>query len=183
MRTIHERASGAAARRATVEGLIADIGRTFRALRCVGGARLVKLGISMTHLHILTMLKHHGSMPMSRIADLLEISFSNATGLIDRLEDRGYVQRVRVPDDRRVVLVELTPAADAVLEEADVLRSDLVAAVLARLGDDRLEDIEDGFRAFHDALLAEVESDPVRYAHRHDQATNTNPATARAAAG
>jgi DNA-binding MarR family transcriptional regulator len=171
MRTNRRNAGGAggpAARREAVGGLVAEIGRSFRELRCVGSQRLVKLGISMTHLHILTMLKHHGAMPMSRLAELLDVSLSNATGLIDRLEDRGYVVRVRVPDDRRVVLVELTGAADQVLEEADVLRSDLMTAVLRRLDDADLERVEAGFRAFHGALLEELGSDPVRYTHRHD---------------
>ena len=159
-------ASEPAARRDAVAAVVAEIGRSFRELRCVGSERLVKLGISMTHLHILTMLKHHGSLPMSRLADLLDVSLSNATGLIDRLEDRGYVVRVRVPDDRRVVLVQLTTQADRVLEEAEILRTDLVSGVLGRLGDQDLADVEAGFRAFHDALLAELESDPERYAHR-----------------
>jgi DNA-binding MarR family transcriptional regulator len=156
------------ARRETVGELIAEIGRSFRELRCVGSQRLVKLGISMTHLHILTMLKHHGAMPMSRLADLLDVSLSNATGLIDRIEDRGYVERLRVPDDRRVVLVQLTPAADHVLEEADVLRTDLMTAVLQRLDREDLTTVQAGFTAFHHALRAELESDPLRYAHRHD---------------
>src|SRR5215216_1718717 len=74
-------------------------------LRCAGTARMVKAGISMTHLHILWVLEHHGELPMSRLADLLDVSVSNATGLIDRMEERGLVDRVRVPDDRRVVIV------------------------------------------------------------------------------
>jgi DNA-binding MarR family transcriptional regulator len=168
MRTIRRRAVPTEARRETVGALIEEIGRSFRELRCVGSQRLVKLGVSMTHLHILTLVKHHGAMPMSRLADLLDVSLSNATGLIDRLEDRGYVERVRVPDDRRVVLVQLTPAADRVLEEADVLRADLMTAVLRRLDESDLARVEAGFTAFRDALLMEFDSDPVRYAHRHD---------------
>ena len=74
-------------------------------LRCAGTGRMVKAGISMTHLHILWVLEHHGDLPMSRLAELLDVSLSNATGLIDRMEERGLVERVRVPDDRRVVLV------------------------------------------------------------------------------
>ena len=45
-------------------------------------------------------------MPMSRLAEMLDVSLSNATGLIDRMEERGFVERIRVPDDRRVVLVQ-----------------------------------------------------------------------------
>jgi DNA-binding MarR family transcriptional regulator len=168
MRTTSQPASATGRPADTVRALIDEIGRSFRELRCVGSQRLVKLGVSMTHLHILTMLQHHGALPMSKLADLLDVSLSNTTGLIDRLEDRGYVERVRVPDDRRVVLVQLTPAADQVLREAEVLRADLVAGLLARLDDAELARVESGFAAFLSGLREELASDPVRYAHRHD---------------
>ena len=45
---------------------------------------------------------------MSRLAEMLDVSLSNATGLIDRMEERGFVERIRVPEDRRVVLVRIT---------------------------------------------------------------------------
>ena len=49
------------------------------------------------------MLQHHGPQTMTRLADMLDVSLSNATGIVDRLEDRGFVERVRVKDDRRIV--------------------------------------------------------------------------------
>jgi DNA-binding MarR family transcriptional regulator len=152
-------------RRAAVEGLIADVGRTFKELRCVGSQRLVKLGISMTHLHVLTMLRHHGPLTMSRLAEILDVSLSNATGIVDRLEDRGYVERVRVKDDRRVVLVQPTAAADVVMEQIDVLRSDLLVEALDRLDDDQLVVVEAGLREFQRALVSELDAHPTRYSH------------------
>jgi DNA-binding MarR family transcriptional regulator len=148
-----------------VEDLIDDVGRTFKELRCVGSQRLVKLGISMTHLHALTMLQHHGPLTMSRLAEMLDVSLSNATGIVDRLEDRGFVERVRVKDDRRIVMVQPTTAADVVREQLDVLRSDMVDEALARLDDQRLAVVEAGLRAFRDALQAELDVHPERYSH------------------
>src|SRR6476469_8517276 len=88
-----------------IDDVVADLQQMIGSLRCAGTGRMVKAGISMTHLHILWLLEHHGDITMSRLADLLDVSFSNATGLIDRMEERGLVERVRVPEDRRVVLV------------------------------------------------------------------------------
>ena len=152
-------------RRTAVEDLIDDVGRTFKELRCVGSQRLVKLGISMTHLHALTMLQHHGPLTMSRLAEMLDVSLSNATGIVDRLEDRGFVERVRVKDDRRIVMVQPTTAADVVREQLDVLRSDMVDEALARLDDQRLAVVEAGLRAFRDALQTELDVHPERYSH------------------
>lgn len=47
-------------------------------------------------------------LPPHKIADRLIISRASATGLIDSLERRGYVQRVPHSSDRRMLLVEVT---------------------------------------------------------------------------
>ena len=51
----------------------------------------------MAQLHVMNLLERHGEMPMSRLAEMIDVSDSNATGLIDRVEERGFVERIRVP--------------------------------------------------------------------------------------
>jgi DNA-binding MarR family transcriptional regulator len=43
------------------------------------------------------------------LSRLLNVTPSNITGIIDRLEEKGLVKRIRKQDDRRTVLIELTP--------------------------------------------------------------------------
>src|SRR5438270_13164040 len=88
-----------------VDAIVEEIHRVVGSLRCAGTGRMVKAGISMTHLHILWFLDHHGELPLSRLAALLDVSVSNATGPIDRMEHGDLVERVRVADDRRGVIV------------------------------------------------------------------------------
>ena len=47
--------------------------------------------------------------PMSDLADMLHCDASNVTGIVDRLEDRGLVERRSAPQDRRVKMLALTP--------------------------------------------------------------------------
>ena len=49
-------------------------------------------------------------LPMSRLADTLSCDASNVTGLVDRLESRGLVRRQPSAEDRRVKVLQLTPA-------------------------------------------------------------------------
>ena len=84
--------------------------------RCAGTGRLVKAGVSMTHMHVMWLLQHHGDLHMGQLAEFLDVSMSNATGIVDRMEERGLVERVRVPDDRRVVQVRPAPAGLQALE-------------------------------------------------------------------
>jgi predicted transcriptional regulator len=80
--------------------IIADFQAAMTMMRCASSERVLRLGISVAQLHILYTLRRNGQMPMSRLAEVLNVSLSNATGLIDRIEERGFVDRTRVPEDR-----------------------------------------------------------------------------------
>jgi DNA-binding MarR family transcriptional regulator len=47
--------------------------------------------------------------PMNELAEALACDASNVTGLVDRLEARGFVERRAAPSDRRVKTLVLTP--------------------------------------------------------------------------
>src|SRR6266516_2117480 len=53
-------------------------------------------------------LGERGSIPMNELAGELHCDTSNVTGIVDRLEDRGLVERRSAAHDRRVKLLELT---------------------------------------------------------------------------
>ena len=138
MRTITTDTQGVD-RRAAAEEAVASLGRAVGSLRCAGSQRLVRLGISMTHFHVLTLLRHHDAMPMGRLAEILDVSMSSATGIIDRMEERGLVERVRVPDDRRVVLVQPTQAGLDLVDEAELVKSAVITSALERMTVEQLE--------------------------------------------
>lgn len=54
---------------------------------------------------------------LSRIADRLVFSYGNATGIVDRLADAGYVRREPHPDDRRALLAVLTDRGRELYED------------------------------------------------------------------
>lgn len=63
---------------------------------------------------------------MGEVAERLQIRHHSVVELVDRLEKRGFVQRRSDNSDRRLVLLSLTPAGDAVLRS-------LVSASLTEL--------------------------------------------------
>jgi len=115
------------------EQIIADFRVTIGAMKCAMSERLVRLGISMAQLNIMYVLQRNGVMTMSRLADLLGVSMSNASGLVDRMEERGFIERTRVPEDRRIVLVHVTEAGTRMIQENDALSDELMRDVLGRL--------------------------------------------------
>ncbi len=56
-------------------------------------------------------------IPMSGLAGALMCDASNVTGIVDRLEDRGLVERRNAPQDRRVKMLAVTPAGARVRGE------------------------------------------------------------------
>jgi DNA-binding MarR family transcriptional regulator len=149
-------------------GIIADFRTAMSELKCIGSERLVRQGISMTQLHVMNMLERHGEMAMSRLADMLDVSLSNATGLIDRIEERGFVERIRVPSDRRIVLVRITDRGRAVMEEVEALREATLARVLDRLDETQLKRVAAALADMRDAVIATI-TDPTSGAHTHER--------------
>ena len=115
---------------------------------------LVKAGcfrqISSTHLHVLYVLVSQGAMPMSRLADQLDVSLPNVTGIIERMVERGLVERTRPEDDRRIVEVRITAAGSEILDEIDTVKRQEIAKVVDRLTPDQQQH---ALRAFTDLRL------------------------------
>ena len=134
--------------------IIADFRASMAELKCIGSERLVRQGISMTQLHVMHLLDHHGEMPMSRLAEMLDVSLSNGTGLIDRVEERGFVERTRIPTDRRMVMVRLTPAGRQMLDEIETVREEFLRRVLDRLDPTQLTGVAKAMADLRDAVAA-----------------------------
>ncbi|MGH9222886.1 MAG: MarR family winged helix-turn-helix transcriptional regulator [Acidimicrobiales bacterium] len=70
-----------------------------------------RLGLHPTAWECLSLLFEHGSMPAGRLAELTGLTTGAITGLVDRLEEAGFVVRGRDRDDRRKVIVEVVQTA------------------------------------------------------------------------
>ncbi|MFC1884568.1 MarR family winged helix-turn-helix transcriptional regulator, partial [Thermodesulfobacteriota bacterium] len=66
--------------------------------------------ISSAQLNCLLALFENGPLPPSQIAKHMMVKSSTVTGVVDRLEQKGLVTRIRNSPDRRVITIELTEA-------------------------------------------------------------------------
>jgi DNA-binding MarR family transcriptional regulator len=74
-------------------------------------------------------------LPMTELANRILASKSGLTRVIDKMEGEGLVRRERPPGDRRVVLVRLTDAGRAALEDARAVHRDGIRRHFAELLD------------------------------------------------
>lgn len=154
-----------------VEAILTEVGGWVGELRCASMGRLVQGNVSMSQMHVLWLLQHHGELSMSRLAELLGVSLSNATGIIDRMEEHGFIERVRVPDDRRVVNVRPAVGGLRALSETESTKRDRMRAVLGHIPASERPIVLAALRTLRRALSTELESSPVHQHHFADQAS------------
>jgi DNA-binding MarR family transcriptional regulator len=74
---------------------------------------ITELGLSFPQAHALKVLRPGHPIPMRELAGGLHCDPSNITGIVDRLGDRGLVERGSAPGDRRVKTLMLTEEGTA----------------------------------------------------------------------
>ena len=78
---------------------------------------------SFPQFFLLGHISTHEFLSMSEIAEKMSHSTAAATGLVDRLENLGYVERSHAANDRRKVLVKITEKGGALVGK---IRQDIV---------------------------------------------------------
>jgi DNA-binding MarR family transcriptional regulator len=69
-----------------------------------------RMGLEASELSALEHLQAAGPMTLGRLGERLSMSPGAVTALVDRLERKGYVERIPNPKDRRSALVRETQA-------------------------------------------------------------------------
>ncbi len=95
----------------------------------------VTLDLSFSKSELLTLLlvEKEGQVIMSQISEYVNSSMSTATGIVERLVQRGYLVRERSEADRRIVLVTLTEQGKAFVAELKRLAFSYIRAALGAL--------------------------------------------------
>ena len=92
--------------------------RIFKALQNFSHEVSTKFGITGPQLWVLKTIFKNGSLPLGELSKKMYMHPSTITGVIDRLEKKGYVSRDRDRKDRRVIKVQLTPKGKRLVKRA-----------------------------------------------------------------
>lgn len=138
--------------RSVAAALLDELGPIIAGERAAFAHRCHTRSISMTHLLLMTLLETHGSLPMSRVAELLGCGLPAATGIVSRMEERALVVRQHDTEDRRVVTLRLSEEGAAEIRELQLSRRERMAAALAHLSDPERDQLLASVRALRAAF-------------------------------
>lgn len=117
---------------------------------------LLVFDLTMSQLRAALVLEDR-PIPMRRLADALGVSLPSATGLVDRLVERGLVSRHEDLEDRRLVLCALTEKGRGLVTSLYECDRVITEAVLADLSTQELQVVHDAFALLNKAAAVQLE--------------------------
>jgi len=110
--------------------------------------------LSYPQFFLLTYLTKEEYLTMTDIAKKMGHSTAAATGLVDRIEKLGYVERTHGADDRRKIMVRITPkGVELVSHMRKEIATDL-AGILSSMDEDVADTVEHTKRAIYSREIA-----------------------------
>lgn len=92
-----------------------------------------KNGLSATEFSVLELLYHKGGIPLQRMSEKILVTSGSITYTVDKLEEKGLLQRVPCPTDRRVTYAEITASGRSLLDRIFPSHAEAVESVMSGL--------------------------------------------------
>ncbi|WP_294353163.1 MarR family transcriptional regulator [uncultured Clostridium sp.] len=116
--------------------------------------------LSITELHTIETIGMYNERTMSDVAHDLEITVGSLTTAINKLIKKGYVERKRIEEDRRVVLIKLTKKGKLAYRVHEKFHHEMIDEVIEELTEEEegilissLEKLNNFFMRKKDTML------------------------------
>ncbi len=139
--------------------LIERLSTVLYGLLVAGAERWARVDLTMPQLKVLLILGERGSARVSWLAEQMAVSPPNITGILDRLERRGWISRSADRVDRRVVRVVLSEAGRDVIKALCIASADRSALRLRGLADTTRRDLRRALDTLAAALCEDAATD------------------------
>jgi len=100
---------------------------------------LMSADLTLAELRILRVLRDQGSSPMNRFSTETMLSQPTITGVVDKLEERRLVERIRSVQDRREVIIAITPKGNEVLAKGEEIHKRFLERSFSGLREGEME--------------------------------------------
>ncbi len=124
--------------------------RTYDHMETELTAHLQRHGLTLPQFEVLSTLAVSSCTNQQELAKRLQVTKGNLVGLIDRLTERGWVERIPDPEDRRVNKVGITGPGKELLEKVYPDQLSAVEVLMTKLDDQEVGSLK--------AILKKLES-------------------------
>ena len=124
-----------------------ELVRAYQAFADCSAKHLRTLNLTPSQFDVIATLGNTEGMNMTEIATKTLVTKGTLTGIIDRLEKKGLVQRVVPPDNRRSFIIVLTPEGESEFERVFPAHIAYLKEKFDRLSTQELEQIRKGLQA------------------------------------
>jgi DNA-binding MarR family transcriptional regulator len=104
---------------------------------------LLDYNITLQQIRAFALIFARGETPITKVADALGIRPNVATGIVQRLVDRGLIERREDPGDRRVRLLTVTDQGRELIDELGTIVLAKGRGLLDRLSDEQLHQLSE----------------------------------------
>ena len=132
----------------TGDAEIQDLLRKWRAVMALRRPRWHAVDLTFTQLRALSAIAQRQPLRVSDVADDLGAGMAATSALVDRMARHGLVVRRNDPDDRRIVLLEITPRARRLLDRLERGSTEHFSGLIERMTPAEREALATTLRAF-----------------------------------
>ncbi|MCB2208034.1 MAG: MarR family transcriptional regulator [Bacteroidetes bacterium] len=144
--------------------ILINIRKILRSLNLESKKIQKEYGVSIPQLMCLEYLgdKEDYRSTQGSIARYLNLNSSTMSGIIDRLEIKGYVARLPNPDDKRTVYISLTSKGARLLDTSPQLLHHQLSKRLEKLPENKIREINDALIILVQSLnIEEIQASPL----------------------
>jgi DNA-binding MarR family transcriptional regulator len=127
-----------------IAAIVDNLRRVFQVVHAQSKKAERETGLTGPQLWAIKVISDAGTIRVSDLAERMYLHPATTVGILDRLEKKGLIMRVRSQKDRRNVEATLTETGREVVAKAPEVAQGLLVAGLERLSERRLKTLDNG---------------------------------------
>lgn len=132
--------------------LMRELVRAHQAFSRYSDRHVKSLGLTPAQFDVLATLGNTAGMTFKELCERTLLTKGSLTGIVDRMEEKGWVKRVGSPKDRRSVLVRLTTRGQRLFEKVFPAHLRHLATAFGRINARDQKDLERLLRKLREAF-------------------------------
>jgi DNA-binding MarR family transcriptional regulator len=137
--------------------VIRELARCYQAFQRASDAHVRRSGLTPPQFDIVVTLGNTPGLSFKELGSRTLITKGTLTGVVDRLEARGLVERMNCPEDGRSTLVRLTPEGDRVFREVFEPHLAFLAPAFESMPECGRKELEKRLRQLREALEKRID--------------------------